>query len=143
MFGKTAMSETEEEDEAEILKALGSRDYMAFLSLRGRTRMLSRLFFVPRHGMLEWLGNGALWRIRAHPDGSQIGLTYHNAAVLIEGANLLGVALAIDRHACLFLQQHSPERHGAVQQGPAIITSIRFFDPVGDPLDTAAKGAKH
>jgi len=132
----------ERKGEAAILDMLGNRHYVAFQTLPGRTlRPRTRLFLVPKRGAWEWLGNSGLWRMRAKPDGSWIGLTYHSAAVIVEGSGLTDAALAIDRHNCLFLQEHNPERHDAPEPGKPVITSIRFFYPSGDPLD--AKGTAH
>jgi hypothetical protein len=88
----------ERKGEAAILDMLGNRHYVAFQTLPGRTlRPRTRLFLVPKRGAWEWLGNSGLWRMRAKPDGSWIGLTYHSAAVIVEGSGLTDAALAIDR----------------------------------------------
>jgi hypothetical protein len=101
-----------------------------------------RLFLLPKRGPWEWLGNSGLWRLRAKPDGSWIGLSYHSAAVIVEGSGLLDAALAVDRHNCLFLQEHDPQRHNPVQAGMPVITAMRFFYPAGEPGDDKAE-ARH
>jgi hypothetical protein len=135
--------EDERRGEAAILDALRGREYRAFQSLPGRTtKPRMRLFLLPRRGVWEWLGNSGLWRMRAKPDGTWIGLTYHSAAIIVEGSGLLDAAFAIDRHTCLFLQEHNPERHDASEQGAAVITSMRFFYPAGEPGEDKA-AARH
>jgi hypothetical protein len=133
----------ERRSEAAIVAALRGRRYHAFQSLPGRMKPQPRLLFVPKGGLWEWLGNGALWRIRAKPDGSEISLTYPTAAVVIEGDGLTAAAFAIDRHNCLFLQQHDPDRHDAPEAGEAVITGIRFFIRAEEFAEAGAPKVRH
>ena len=105
-------SDDEERIGAAILKVLRSPDYAAFQSLPVRGRQRPRLLLVPGSGPWEWISNAALWRMRANPDGSEIGLSFHTAGVLITGRSLLSAAFAIDAHQCLFLQEYNSDRHG-------------------------------
>jgi hypothetical protein len=57
----------------------------------------------------ERMSYSQLWRILENGYGTQIGLVYSFAVVLIKGQNLDPIANAIDQHLCELVQEYDKE----------------------------------
>jgi hypothetical protein len=85
-----------------------SRKYAAFKTV---DHEVYRLKFRPKFRAWERMQYSHLWRIVENGYGTEIGLAFSFALVMINGRNLQLLGDAIDRHCCDFVQEFDEAIH--------------------------------
>jgi hypothetical protein len=96
-------------DKSSLEKYRRSQVREAYQAFKVVDREQPRLRLRPVWRAWERLSYGHLWRILENGTGTQIGLIFSFAAVIIKGKNLQTVADAIDQHRCEFVQEYDKD----------------------------------